>query len=62
MTDESFFHINTTLRGCNNVYKPTRQGTNNQRLLNEPLYVGVRERRLKGEEYYAIIDEVRDLV
>lgn len=32
-------------------------GTNNQKLLNDPGYLGLKERRLDGEEYYELIDE-----
>lgn len=32
-------------------------GTNNQRLLADPLYVGLRRARVTGDEYYAIVDE-----
>ena len=32
-------------------------GTNNQKLLKDPRYLGVKESRLEGEEYYALIDE-----
>lgn len=32
-------------------------GTNNERLLNDPLYVGIRERRIKGRAYYDLLDE-----
>lgn len=32
-------------------------GTNNQNLLNDPDYVGVRRPRIQGEEYFEMIDE-----
>lgn len=32
-------------------------GTNNQELLDDPLYLGYREKRLRGSEYLEIIDE-----
>ena len=32
-------------------------GTNNESLLNHPLYFGLRRRRLDGDEYYELIDE-----
>ncbi|MGE0461988.1 MAG: NAD-dependent malic enzyme [Vicinamibacterales bacterium] len=32
-------------------------GTNNEALLNDPLYVGLHERRLKGADYDALVDE-----
>ena len=32
-------------------------GTNNQKLLKDPRYLGVKENRLEGEEYYTLIDE-----
>jgi malate dehydrogenase (oxaloacetate-decarboxylating)(NADP+) len=32
-------------------------GTNNQALLDDPLYLGVRERRVTGAEYDALVDE-----
>jgi malate dehydrogenase (oxaloacetate-decarboxylating)/malate dehydrogenase (oxaloacetate-decarboxylating)(NADP+) len=31
-------------------------GTNNEELLNDPLYLGIRKRRLNGEEYFSFID------
>lgn len=32
-------------------------GTNNEELLNDPLYLGMPHRRLDGEEYYSFVDE-----
>jgi len=32
-------------------------GTNNEMLLNDPLYLGVNKRRVKDEKYYALVDE-----
>jgi malic enzyme len=32
-------------------------GTNNEDLLDDPLYLGFRERRLRGEKYLALLDE-----
>jgi malic enzyme len=32
-------------------------GTENETLLNDPLYLGVRERRMRGEPYLAFVDE-----
>ena len=32
-------------------------GTDNEALLNDPLYTGVRAPRLKGDEYFALVDE-----
>lgn len=32
-------------------------GTNNPQLLNDPHYIGTREKRLEGEEYVAFVDE-----
>ena len=33
-------------------------GTENEALLNDPLYLGVKERRLRGAEYDALVDEL----
>jgi malate dehydrogenase (oxaloacetate-decarboxylating) len=33
-------------------------GTNNQQLLNDPIYMGWRQPRISGEEYYDFVDEV----
>ncbi|MBW1807531.1 MAG: NAD-dependent malic enzyme [Deltaproteobacteria bacterium] len=32
-------------------------GTNNQELLDDPLYLGTRQPRLRGSEYYQLVDE-----
>jgi malic enzyme len=32
-------------------------GTNNEELLNDPLYLGWRGKRLRGEEYWTLVDE-----
>lgn len=37
-------------------------GTNNQQLHADPLYIGLREQRLKGEEYDAFVDEFMESV
>ncbi|KVH89144.1 Malic enzyme, NAD-binding [Cynara cardunculus var. scolymus] len=35
-------------------------GTNNQKLLEDRLYLGLRERRLEGEEYISVVDELME--
>jgi len=32
-------------------------GTNNEKLLSDPRYLGIKESRMEGEEYFALIDE-----
>jgi malate dehydrogenase (oxaloacetate-decarboxylating) len=43
-------HPASTLPVCIDI------GTNNPRLLEDPLYLGVRHRRLEGDAYYAVIE------
>ncbi|XP_022147088.1 NAD-dependent malic enzyme 62 kDa isoform, mitochondrial [Momordica charantia] len=37
-------------------------GTNNEKLLKDPLYLGLQEHRLDGDEYLAIVDEFMEAV
>ncbi len=37
-------------------------GTDNEELRNDPLYAGLRQPRIKGQEYYDILDEVAWLI
>ncbi|PIA50388.1 hypothetical protein AQUCO_01300850v1 [Aquilegia coerulea] len=37
-------------------------GTNNERLLKDPLYLGLQEHRLDGEEYISVVDEFMEAV
>ncbi len=32
-------------------------GTNNEEMLNDPVYLGLRQERLRGEEYFSLMDE-----
>ena len=32
-------------------------GTNNEKLLTDPDYIGIREKRLDGDEYFSLVDE-----
>jgi malate dehydrogenase (oxaloacetate-decarboxylating)(NADP+) len=32
-------------------------GTNNERLLNDPLYLGIKEKRMTGNDYFSFVDE-----
>jgi len=33
-------------------------GTNNQKLIDDPYYLGIKKKRLQGKEYYSFMDEV----
>ncbi|RLM85543.1 malic enzyme [Panicum miliaceum] len=37
-------------------------GTNNEKLLKDPLYLGLQEHRLEGDEYVSVIDEFMEAV
>jgi malate dehydrogenase (oxaloacetate-decarboxylating) len=37
-------------------------GTDNQTLLKDPLYLGVRHPRLRGDEYFSLLDELVDAI
>ena len=37
-------------------------GTNNEELINDPFYAGVKEKRLHGSEYYELVDEFMQAV
>ena len=37
-------------------------GTTNEELLNDPLYLGLHEARLRGDEYWSLVDEFVDAV
>lgn len=37
-------------------------GTNNEKLLQDPLYLGIQQHRLEGDEYLAVVDEFMNAV
>ncbi|WOE30734.1 MULTISPECIES: NAD-dependent malic enzyme [unclassified Acinetobacter] len=37
-------------------------GTNNQQLLNDPIYMGLKQPRISGDEYYRFVDQVIDAI
>lgn len=37
-------------------------GTDNEKLLNDPLYLGIRRKRLTGQEYFDVLDEFMEAV
>jgi len=37
-------------------------GTNNQELLDDPIYLGLKQNRLRGDEYFDLMDELIDAV
>ena len=37
-------------------------GTNNEKLLNDPLYLGIKKKRLTGQEYFDVVDEFMEAI